>query len=307
MLQVARLAPKMLGEATDLVATFLQSQQNEDGGFKNRAGQSDLYYTVFGIDSLLALQLQPRWERLRDFLRNFGDDTDFVHTCCLIRARAALRDSEEGGGPGGKTRGHDFEQELRPLVARLARFRSADGGFNPMIGSEAGTAYGAFLGLGAYQDAGVELPERRRLGEALGRLETVDGAWTNERFPGGGGAGAAGLAGSTNATAAAVTVLRNLSLPIRPTAGEWLLARAHSQGGFLAIPGAPMPDLLSTATTLHALAGLEVSFENAKDACLDFLDSLWTNQGSFHGNWGDDFLDCEYTFYALLALGHLSL
>ena len=29
--------------------------------------------------------------------------------------------------------------------------------------------------------------------------------------------------------------------------------------------------------------------------------------GGFHGNWSDDYLDCEYTFYGLLALGHLSL
>ena len=57
MLQVARLAPKILGpEATGLVASFLRAQQNEDGGFKDRQGGSDLYYTVFGLDALTALQ-----------------------------------------------------------------------------------------------------------------------------------------------------------------------------------------------------------------------------------------------------------
>jgi len=68
-----------------------------------------------------------------------------------------------------------------------------------------------------------------------------------------------------------------------------------------------MPDLLSTATALHALAGLEISVSAVKDKCLDFVDSLWTNEGGFYGHWGDDHLDCEYTFYGLLALGHLSL
>lgn len=29
--------------------------------------------------------------------------------------------------------------------------------------------------------------------------------------------------------------------------------------------------------------------------------------GGFHGHWADDHLDVEYTSYALLALGHLSL
>jgi len=33
---------------------------------------------------------------------------------------------------------------------------------------------------------------------------------------------------------------------------------------------------------------------------------LWTNRGGFYGNWLDDTLDCEYTYYGLLALGHLS-
>ncbi len=68
-----------------------------------------------------------------------------------------------------------------------------------------------------------------------------------------------------------------------------------------------MPDLLSTATALHALAGLETSLDSIREPCLDFLDSLWDNAGGFHGHWADDTLDCEYTFYGLLALGHLSL
>jgi hypothetical protein len=65
-----------------------------------------------------------------------------------------------------------------------------------------------------------------------------------------------------------------------------------------------MPDLLSTATALHALALLGVPFEQ-RELCLDFVDTLWTRSGGFYGYWGDDGLDCEYTFYALLALGHL--
>lgn len=73
------------------------------------------------------------------------------------------------------------------------------------------------------------------------------------------------------------------------------------------MPMAPMPDLLSTATALHALAGLEFDLTPIHEKCLDFVDSLWTNQGAFHGHWADDLLDIEYTFYGLLALGHLSV
>ena len=73
------------------------------------------------------------------------------------------------------------------------------------------------------------------------------------------------------------------------------------------MPGAPIPDLLSTATALHALVGMKASLEPIKEPCLDFVDSLWTSAGGFYGNWADDALDCEYTYYGLLALGHLSL
>ena len=69
----------------------------------------------------------------------------------------------------------------------------------------------------------------------------------------------------------------------------------------------PAPDLLSTATAIHALAGAHVPLAPIKEPCLDFIDSLWSNSGGFYGSWGDDVQDCEYTWYALLALGHLSL
>lgn len=315
MMQVARLAPKVLGdEATQLVIRFLKSQQNDDGGFKDRKGQSDLYYTVFALDALTALRQPADSPRLRAYLGSFGDgaDLDFVHLCALARCRAAIAyESSRGLGPvaelteqtAGRSGGGVIPMATREsIVPRLSEFRARDGGFNPVPGSARGTAYGAFLGVAAYQDLKAELPEPMELVRSLKFLETADGAWTNEVF----GRGPMPV-GATNATAAAVTVLRNLNVPVNPAVGEWLLAQTHPQGGFLAVPGAPIPDLLSTATALHALAGMQASFDGIKEQCLDFVDSLWTNEGSFHGNWADDHLDCEYTCYGLLALGHLSL
>ena len=66
--------------------------------------------------------------------------------------------------------------------------------------------------------------------------------------------------------------------------------------------------LLSTATALHALACMERPLsEDQRERCLDFVDTLWTAEGGFHGHWADDALDPEYTFYGLLALGHLAV
>ncbi len=300
MLQVARLAPKVLGpEATELVAKFLRAQQNDDGGFKDRNGRSDLYYTVFGLDALTALQQPFEAERVRAFAETFDDGgaLDFVHLCALARCWAAI-----GLNRPRESALTDFIVRTMELSQRLASFRSRDGGFNSSPDQERGTTYGAFLGVAAYQDLGVELPAPMELVRSLKFLETEDGAWTNEVF----GRGQMPV-GATNATAAAVTVLRQLHMPVNATVGDWLLTQAHPQGGFLAVPGAPIPDLLSTATALHALAGLQIPCDRIKEQGLDFVDSLWTNEGGFHGHWADDHLDCEYTCYGLLALGHLSL
>ena len=290
MLQVARLAPKLLGESAELVRHFLLSQQNEDGGFRDRSGKSDLYYTVFGLDGLLALQAEIPGAQVAAYLRSFGEGEglDFVHLCCLARAWAALSNQArpESGPPTAE------------LVRRIESFRSRDGGYHSVRGSESGTAYAAFLAVGAYQDLKAPWRDPMRIVQSLKFLETNDGAWANERSV---------KVGSTNATAAAVTTLRNLNVPVNQSAGDWLLARCHPDGGFLAAPGAPIPDLLSTATALHALSGLQVPFTRIKEQCLDFIDTLWTNEGAFHGQWADDHVDCEYTYYGLLALGHLSL
>jgi len=339
MLQVARLAPKLLAESAELVRQFLLEQQNEDGGFKDRVGKSDLYYTVFGVDSLLALQVVPRWEALRSYLQSFdnGERLDFVHLCCLARGWATVigqgsRESRSTATPGSDPTGGSASHPAgirashpagirEALECRLASFRARDGGYNPMPDADFGTAYGAFLALGAYQDLGAQLPDPFHLVQSLKFLETPDGAWTNERsvkseirnpksetvIPHSAFGIPHSAMGSTNATAAAVAVLRNLGMPMNSAVGDWLLARAHPQGGFRATPTAPIPDLLSTATALHALAGMQISFEHVREACLDFIDSLWTNAGSFHGHWHEEALDCEYTFYGLLALGHLGL
>jgi prenyltransferase beta subunit len=294
MLQVARLAPRLLDDASGLVRDFVLDHLAADGGFEGRDGRSDLYYTVFGIESLIALAgreslgiVLPE-ARIAAYLSTFGDGAglDLVHLASLARAWAGLRMTPVPEAP------------RRAMLSRLDAFRAAGGGYHGTRGSETGTVYGAFLALGAYQDLGGELPDPRGLAAFVRGMETEDGAYANDR---------ALRVGSTNATAAAVTVLRHLGEPPHAGVADWLEARCRRDGGFVAAPGTPLPDLLSTATALHALAGLERSFASLKEPCLDFVDSLWTGRGSFHATWADDDLDCEYTYYGLLALGHLSL
>ncbi len=288
LLQVARLGAQMLGESADLVREFYRRQWTDTGAGRDRSDRPDLYYTVFTLNGCEALEVAIPDAKLEAWLRTFGEGEglDLVHLTSLARCWASL----------GKKRMPDGL--AKALLARLEAFRKPDGGYDSDTKKAHGTAYGSFLALGAYQDLGKFPPKPLRIVQSLKHLETPDHAWNNTP----------GLPlGSTNPTAGAVTLLRHLHLPLNPAVGDWLLARLHPQGGFTAVPGAPMPDLLSTATALHALASLDRRLTAAqRERCLDFVDTLWSAEGGFHGHWADDHLDAEYTFYGLLALGHLS-
>ena len=289
LLQVARLAPRLLGDSTDLVREFFRSRLSPTGAGLDRDGRPDLYYTIFALAGLQALDAEVPKEKVVAFLLSHGDGAklDFVHVSSLARCWAAV--GREHLPPG----------RAPALLARLETFRKPDGGYEGDAKLAHGTAYGAFVALGAYEDLGHTPPNILKLVQSLKRLETPDGAWSNvpnARF------------GATNATAGAVTLIRHLGFPVNDRVGDWLLAQVHPQGGFLAVPGAPMPDLLSTATAIHALAAIERRLPSGvHERCLDFIDTRWSAQGGFHGHWADDHLDAEYTYYALLALGHLSL
>src|SRR5439155_1210840 len=99
MLQVARLAPTLLSDAAERVTGFVREQFNEDGGVRDKSGKSDLYYTVFGLECLIALRHDPPVDRVRPYLEGFGDGEglDFVHQTCLARCWAALGPRAIGG------------------------------------------------------------------------------------------------------------------------------------------------------------------------------------------------------------------
>jgi len=287
MLQVARLGPGVLGEdAAGLVESFVHSQQNADGGFCGRDRRSDLYYTSFAVDALTALQKEVPENLGGYLLPHDPSQLDFVHAACLARLFSAV--------PGQVT-----QARINAALARLEDFRTPDGGYNQMSGAATGSCYACFLAYGAYADHAKLPPRPEGIAECLRTLAQPGGGWANDTFfpvP------------NIPATAAAIAVSRNLRLAIPEGAEAFLLSAFHPpSGGFTPFPGAPLPDLLSTAVALHALDGLQADFSNIKDACLDFVDTLWTADGGFHGNWDDDALDLEYTYYGLLALGHLAL
>jgi hypothetical protein len=216
---------------------------------------------------------------------------DLVHLACLVRCRVNMRD--RGGA--------EIDPSTRDaMTARLLQFRSADGGFSTSAGAERGTVYGGFLALGAGQDLQIDDLDPEALVASVGSLAMPDGGYSNEPTM---------TVSATTATAAAVTIFHYLQVPIPEAALHWLVARASSSGGFTAIPlpsDVAIPDLLSTATALHALSLADVSLDAIREPNLDYLDELWSVRGGFRGHPADEVLDCEYTYYGLLSLGQLA-
>ncbi len=293
MFRAVGRAGKELGDSLDAVRGFLQRQLTPDGGFQGRDGSSDLYYTVFGLETALALNFELSLTLVDDYLAGFGagETLDFVHLAGLIRCRANMADSQ----------GSQIPVAVRDAMAKhLQEYRSSDGGFHTMQGASCGSVYGSFLALGAYQDLQVDCPDGEALAASVRGLQMPDGGFSNEP---------ALAMSATPATAAALCILHYLRQAVPESAVRWLLDHAHPGGGFTAIAfagGAGIPDLLSTATALHALALVGALAEGMREKHLDYLDSLWDPHGGFRGHQADDTVDCEYTYYGLLSLGNLT-
>jgi hypothetical protein len=176
----------------------------------------------------------------------------------------------------------------------MEEYRARDGGYHHQArGAAQGTVYGGFLAYLAYEEVGEPLPGPEPLWTGIQALRTGAGGYANE----------AGLAmSSTTATAAALLIRKWMAGQVERPAVQALQACECRTGGYLAFAGAPGPDLLSTATALYALrqAGQCPGSVTPHE---EFVESLWAENGGFRGHPADPVTDCEYTFYALLALG----
>jgi prenyltransferase beta subunit len=275
----AKKAKNILADSTPLVADFVNSQANPDGGFKDKAQNSDLYYTVFAMESLIALSVPFNHDKVAYYLKTFDDlnSLDLVHSASLIRCYANLNPDS-------------FDENLRrTLLTRIKKFAEPNGSFR--------TAYDCFLALGAFQDLDADLSNASGIIDCINSLCLPSAGCTNDiSIP----------AASAPATAAAIAVLHYLNADIPHTLIDWLFDKCYTEGSFRAVPAAPIPDLLSTATVLHALALAGFDLAPIKEKSLDYIDTLWDSRGSFAPNSADNRLDCEYTYYGLLALGNLA-
>lgn len=284
MTQVARLAPNLLLESTDLVSQYVSSLITPQGLFPDREGKPDFYYSTFGLLALDALQLNIPQDALRASLEMAPLPEDLIEASTLARCWSYV----DGTAPD---RILNAIQDMTTACIQQDAFGTAPD-------SKAATVYATFLATGLFQDLNIPAPESIDIPVFLSSVQASDGGFPNEKS----------ISMSTSpSTAAALALYRSMSIDPPDSACDWLLQRFSPEGGVYAAEGAPLPDLLSTAVALHALNGLDIKLNALREPTLDFIDSLWTNRGGFYGNWSEDILDVEYTYYGLLALGHLSV
>jgi len=285
MLQTAARATDQLAGRSRSIGRFVRGCLNDDGGYRGRSSDSDLYFTVFAVSCLKALG-SPVPGQTVEYLRSFagGHELDLVHLACLARCWSLVRENPAAS----------VADEIR---SRIEAHRCPDGGYSQTPHADTGTAYGCFLAVGAYQDLAVPVSDRGQITRCLQSLRNRDGGYGN--LPG-------SESSSVPATAAAVVTLAQLQRGADAFAGNWLVEQCLPSGGFRAAVEVPVPDLLSTATALLALKTLSRDLSAMKKRCLNFVESLWDARGGFRAHEFDDHLDCENTFYGLLAMGVLA-
>ncbi len=291
----ARSRVLISSEGADRGAVFVLSARGAGGLFCDRAGQPDLYYTVFGLGGLVALGADlPQPRDLRPGL-DAGDGAaagaSFID--CVSRIRCLHYLSLLGNAqPGDAWR---FEQ----AITRLDHYRSADGGYSHEREQAArGTVYAAYLAEQSHRDAGIAWPDPERTIASLVTLRTPDGGYTNHSGT---------PCGTTTATAAAAVLLTRYGKREQARqAVDYLAKLRHPDGGYRAAPSVSLPDLLSTATALYAESLCVPLTEKPPFLpTTAFIESLWNSDGGFRSHAADPVSDVEYTFYALLALGAL--
>ncbi len=295
LFDVLRCSTDLLNnEACERIASFIACQFTPEGGFCNRAGKVDQYYTMFGLGCAAALHVPLPLKKVRGYLRSFElNSLDLVHLVCWAKSMLIIKMLKYR---------HFYpvfhfiySSPLRPqLKTTPERFRCSDGGF-----ADEGKSYpyGIFMGINLYQDSALALSEIPKLIAALECCRSREGAFHNPR---GGGKG------MLLSTSAAILALRQLTGKVDERAVAWMSGQQGETGGFHASPDTPMPDLLSTAVALFTLKICGVPLDDMANPARDFILDHWHENGGFTGTLVDDCADCEYTFYALMALGALA-
>lgn len=293
-----------LGEVEEtrrsLHGDYILAAQRADGGFAGREGESDPYYTAFGLRalSILGLLYGDPAEQAAQFLRHrlTGHET-IVDFFSLIYASALLT---AGAGIDVLTESNvDWQDQV---AATLEKLRRDDGGYAKGMQGNASSTYHTFLVILCLDLMQRPIPQPERVIEFLKSQECDEGGFREIR---------ASKRAGTNPTAAGIATLSILNALDEDTidgAIDFLCEMQNDEGGLCANTRIPIADILSTFTGMLTLADLGAMHELNLGHVHQFVKQREQTTGGFQAFALDESHDVEYTFYGLgvmaLLAGH---
>lgn len=292
MIQLLQQAVALLDEqGRGEILNFILNNQHEDGGFCDRGGRSDLYYSLFGLLILRALEeseeksavlcqskessavethhhqlLADAMLKLKHFTRmcSAAEVPGFIERCCLVLLQKELKSKKSIRAKALWSLSRSFWKERSSINLSYRSFV-------------------LFLTLDALfpVSAVIKRPARRMMAQTL----------VNEHSP--------------CSEVAANVFLQTMIHQKDAKEEELLRSFACQTGGFKAFLHLSQADMLSTAVALFALNYSRADLRLLKPSTLHFIQANYFS-GAFLSGDGDLTADVEYTFYGLLALGLLA-
>lgn len=271
--------------AAKKMAAFVVNCQNSNGGFSGRTEESDLYYSYFAVEILNILG-ESIPGSFADYLQNLSDihNFDLVHLSCYIHCYTGNHENRKISAHTGF------------LIKQLQQFRTLNGAVSMQKNAKTGSVYACFLYCLASSALQSKIENANRIIEFITKNQSKNGYYS---------ANTGDNKGVLPVTCAAVSVLHFFNHPVSSKTTEWLV-NLFWEGGFRAAVNSPVSDLLSTATALYVFFSCNYNIQPFKHEAMQFIQSLWCENGGFYAHKFDTDTDCEFTYYALLGLGVLA-
>ncbi|MDR2037299.1 MAG: hypothetical protein LBQ60_05190 [Bacteroidales bacterium] len=270
-------------EALGRISCFVDSQRTEKDSFMDKSGKPDIYYTLFGWMLSYILGIRLDHHKMEEYLSGQNIQAmDLIHYAAFMRCRMIQKLMTEGKA--------GFL--LKTLFSSPTKIKEIQD-FTDLPHNDPQSPYTRFICLSLQEDTGQKIRDKAEILESLKSYHVPGGGYSNMKN---------GTSPGINATVAALAVTGQLLGYKHNEDIDYLRESQDESGGFSAAKEAPVPDILSTATSLFMLKCYGVQ---PKYAGADFIEAHWLDSGGFSATLVEERSDVEYTFYGLLALGSI--
>jgi hypothetical protein len=296
----------LTAETADEIRNFILRKQTPGGGFADRAGNGDLYYSLFGYFIAEAYSVNKVKESLKGFVKKEIETKNLsgAHLYCASILYSKLFDFDDTALALGKKIKQELKSSLHSSTTSTLQ------NINPPEHQPSSTSvhlnYSSFMEFLAlyYLEDFLALKNLLNQYRILSSSQPPIDPSTHQHITPSAQQLISSSAPQPCPVTAANAILRELSNHPNLLSAEKIRSFHQPSGGFRAVTNAPCEDLLSTGVALYALKFIDTDIRLLKPNCLSFVDDLYEN-GGFRATQSDFETDIEYTFYGLLALGAL--